>query len=344
MTNLQSNQTNVVFYKNGSRFINQDAAVRVSKDNSTTSSYFDYVCYDYYDCQWSVVCGDVISFTFTNSRDACSYPYVEPPCWNGFWSLSYSVSTPICDVIEYPDPPFPGAPAQPPLPGVSITDICKNYGTLPADIKKLFDQAFLEVKSSCVGSEMLRFLKEKKAELRLRPMPAPDPGAVNPPMRYTTIDTLYRWGHGPNWTYFRGVLPAILYNTENVQQKITGYNFYEELFHAYQDKYYPNGIWGYTGVGRSNIEFEAKVLRDIDCLIREKLGVFAIQQDPSYILWLNELVSDNKYPVSYSEISDKYFYFLEIFKAERPEYNSPTDPNLTPQALFDVINKSACSK
>lgn len=37
----------------------------------------------------------------------------------------------------------------------------------------------------------------------------------------------------------------------------------EELFHVYQDRPYPNGTDNYTTKGRINIEFEAKVWRDL---------------------------------------------------------------------------------
>lgn len=48
-----------------------------------------------------------------------------------------------------------------------------------------------------------------------------------------------------------------------ITASITSGNLQEELFHAAQDAFYPGGTSQYSNIGFSNVEFEAKLYRDI---------------------------------------------------------------------------------
>lgn len=56
-----------------------------------------------------------------------------------------------------------------------------------------------------------------------------------------------------------------------------------------------------------------------------------------YFNWLYDKTNGfNYYPETYSKIEDKYFYFLEEFKKEKPSYNYPTNNGLKPLALLNA--------
>jgi hypothetical protein len=109
----------------------------------------------------------------------------------------------------------------------------------------------------------------------------------------------------------------------------------EELFHAYQNAFYPGGLAIYTNKGRSNIEYEAKLFYDINnggicCMVFQGSQVYT-----HYFNWLYEKTNGfTTYPDNFQTLSDKYFYFLEEFKKEKASYNYPTDINLKPLALL----------
>ncbi len=122
----------------------------------------------------------------------------------------------------------------------------------------------------------------------------------------------------------------------------------EELFHGYQNSFYSGGISQYSNQGRSNIEFESKLYKDLLNLVEGNGGGaftgiaannFAYD---SYVLWLRELTSNFiKYP---SVINmNKYDYFLEAFKQSFPEYDTPSVSNMKPDALMNAILGSPCS-
>ncbi|MCD7972968.1 MAG: hypothetical protein LUG18_09955 [Candidatus Azobacteroides sp.] len=116
----------------------------------------------------------------------------------------------------------------------------------------------------------------------------------------------------------------------------------EDFFHIYQHHFY-NGIDKYGGKGHSNIEFEAKLFYDIHYSLSFMDCCIAIPQDSeyfnSYLTWLDVITNfGTEYP-SWEVLEDKYYYFLEIFINERPEYNYPIDYTLRPEALLKLLNK-----
>ncbi|QIP14236.1 hypothetical protein G8759_17255 [Spirosoma aureum] len=89
----------------------------------------------------------------------------------------------------------------------------------------------------------------------------------------------------------------------------------EELFHGYQNSFYENKTSQYANTGKSNIEFEAKLYKDLLSVISGSGGsftgvTFSNNWYDSYVQWIKELTdSFTKYP---SVINmDKYNFFLE---------------------------------
>lgn len=131
--------------------------------------------------------------------------------------------------------------------------------------------------------------------------------------------------------------------------------FTEEFIHFFQDHYYPGGIDQYRKnamVGFVNIEFEAKLIRDLICF-RSGNGCFywgaGLNISDDYLQWISKIGGNNEHFPSYSKLLQRspewgnynYWDFLEDFKLNHPEYNKPTNPNLIPQVI-NFINNSGC--
>lgn len=119
----------------------------------------------------------------------------------------------------------------------------------------------------------------------------------------------------------------------------------EELFHAWQNAYYSGGIAQYLDVGKVNIEFEAKVFKDIIespiatcCCAFIEAENFPEKLSTEYSLWI--------YGIRESIISlqdTDYQKWLNLFNQFNTEYSSPMHQNLsTPNAIWNLINQSNC--
>ncbi|MES2060935.1 MAG: hypothetical protein V4456_03390 [Bacteroidota bacterium] len=132
-----------------------------------------------------------------------------------------------------------------------------------------------------------------------------------------------------------------------------------ELFHGYQDMYYPGGTTAYgrnaaTGVaspGFSNIEFEQAVFNDI--LYKGENTAFhqgtQAQQD-AYRNWINTITNGStSYPkltvgtTAYNNFITQYNSFLTQFSTIPGGTYSGTTINLNPSALINLLNKSNCN-
>ena len=122
-------------------------------------------------------------------------------------------------------------------------------------------------------------------------------------------------------------------DTEAINSTVFG----EELYHAYQDLYY-GGLSQFNNIGRSNIEFEAKLYHDLThngicCLVFSNSTV-----QTEYLLWLIEITDDFQRMPNWSELTQYYFHYLEQFIIDKPDYNYPIDYNMTPNALLNLNN------
>ncbi len=125
---------------------------------------------------------------------------------------------------------------------------------------------------------------------------------------------------------------------------ITSASLKEELFHAWQDAYYPGGISQYTEVGKVNIEFEAKFYQDI---IGAPNGLCCITFGVNlpdnlyqeYYAWIESIRLSEKLSFSNSD----YVRWLNIFSEYDLYYTSPINSSLSiPYALQELISNSNC--
>jgi hypothetical protein len=121
----------------------------------------------------------------------------------------------------------------------------------------------------------------------------------------------------------------------------------EELMHAMQDFLTPGGIAQYVtsnATGRANIEFETKVLRDINAMINGQGGILACPSS-GYTQWLADMTNGfNTFPPSYfPNVSSGYFIFIDEFIQTNPGYSSASvNTSLQPSMMFSIINSSNC--
>jgi len=114
----------------------------------------------------------------------------------------------------------------------------------------------------------------------------------------------------------------------------------EELFHAYQHLNSSTLTQlTFPYLGRSNIEFESKVYRDVICYVTNSFPCALWGSDSDeYSTWVREITGDwTKYP-TWEKMQNKYNKFLEEFIKYNPNYNFPIDYNLRPTAIFKVTN------
>lgn len=153
----------------------------------------------------------------------------------------------------------------------------------------------------------------------------------------TLYNSLVNRGSKLNFT-MGGNYPA-LYNpwnktiSFNANSTITSETLKEELFHALQDSYYSGGTSQYTTTGKVNIEFEAKLFKDVMVCC----GAFNIGNAPSningdYSLWVLDLGGDPS-KITYSD----YQKWLGLFNQYTPEYASPVSPNLNSPSLLKSL-------
>lgn len=121
----------------------------------------------------------------------------------------------------------------------------------------------------------------------------------------------------------------------NDESNINETTFGEEFFHSYQHEFYGSLP---TSLGRSNIEFEAKLYHDLShggqcCIAIQHPDIF-----PEYFIWIGEISNDFTRMPSWNDIEQKYYYFVEKFIEYKPEYDFPIDYDAKPLALFNINN------
>jgi len=128
--------------------------------------------------------------------------------------------------------------------------------------------------------------------------------------------------------------------------------FPEEFMHFFQNKYYQGGISQYDNTGRSNIEFEAKLMQDLLCNIKSGIcGWYGagLKSGNQYSIWINKITDYGSKTPNYSDLLKRdpewnnlnYWDFMEDFCSGHPDYDYPIDRNLRPQALEYI--KSNCN-
>ncbi len=189
--------------------------------------------------------------------------------------------------------------------------------------KSKLNQALSEfIHEGCMQDALYNTLVDNRVYLDFGMMPSSNPAS-------------YR-------TEIKGITFA---NTES----ITSASLKEELFHAWQDAYYPGGTFQYgkdtqgnKSPGYANIEFEAKIFKDIImplyCCMAFNIGSAPDNIIDDYNIWMRS-IQDN--PLSLSD-SD-YQKWLNLFNQYTHVYSSSLSPTLSsPQALRKIISSSDC--
>ncbi len=128
---------------------------------------------------------------------------------------------------------------------------------------------------------------------------------------------------------------------------IDKYNVIEEFFHAYQNTIYPEGTCQYhLGTpGYTNIEFEAKLFKDIFGILRlmGMSGSIGFPRDykSDYGDWVFNLSLETSMERFNQALLEKYSTMLGYFNQYDSEYGGYLLPGLDrPQAIFK--SKSGC--
>lgn len=266
----------------------------------TTTTYTTYVqCTD-----WYSYCEGYIRYLYT----ACGSAYVEsnshiecPVYFTGINDYGVSYISDGSTVLP-PPPPAPIEKNYEKIMGINSLSITQN-NLLETALNKLINEQCLTqtVYNSLVGSGVKINFKMNSG------------GSLG--QYYSDTKTI-----------------TFKYNSS-----ITAEVLKEELFHAAQDNYYSGGITQYTNTGRVNIEFEAKLYKDImaiACCGAFQIGTAPEEVKNSYEVWVRTIQDDS------SNISDmQYQYWLNLFNQYTPGYSSPLSPNLSsPNALKSLIS------
>jgi hypothetical protein len=130
-----------------------------------------------------------------------------------------------------------------------------------------------------------------------------------------------------------------------------------EMFHGFQDMYYPGGIAAYgknaaTGValpGFTNIEFEQAVFSDIVYNSRLAFQTGTDPQKVDYENWLNTITNSfTSYPqltvgtAAYNDFITKYNGFLAQYSTNPDNPYKGTTISLDPSALINLFKQSNC--
>ncbi|GHT77044.1 hypothetical protein AGMMS50262_17080 [Bacteroidia bacterium] len=298
-------------------------AIYPAKEATNTSNgplksdyYFcDYVCETYYSCRPIYYGGDYM------------YDYCEPYnqyCW---YENCYPDTSGDGGTSGGGGGGNPGNPGNQPSPSDDAEDIIDDFDLDNTGIEKL-NEILEEMLDQCGYEYVHNFLKEGGFSFsNARYSPNSTEGGFNPITKELTFK-----------------------NSSSINS-----SFPEEFIHLYQDSYYAGGIAQYTNTGCPNIEFEAKVMQDIACIIRngacDKLG--AGKKYPiKYMEWLFEITHNGQTYPDYSDIMGlypqcnymNYWDFLEDFKniPNSPYKDMPTDKDLIPGALFNISINSGC--
>lgn len=133
------------------------------------------------------------------------------------------------------------------------------------------------------------------------------------------------------------------------ESSINSFNIEEELFHALQDKHYVGGISKFLEspfIGRSNMEIEYRVYREVIHFL--KTDIINAYGSNSFFLLVEGLVQTyrqtNQFPTQLTTVQKQLFInSVNDLKIAIPFYNYPTDNNLYPDALMNILGSvSGC--
>lgn len=199
-----------------------------------------------------------------------------------------------------------------------IQNIFTNYGTLSNQHRYKLETLLYNMKD-CLGQRLINSIVNGSDRLTI----VVDPNlAAQATFRPTTNGN-----------------PVITIKDPNT---LTRAGLEEELFHFYQHKTLRNGIGQYMppNAGSANIEFEAKVLRDLNRNISYPYepGEVAVT-NPGYYYWLEGISSNfTRFPTSYDLSMSSYFSYMEQFLQDNPAYQHlQIDRQMPPFSMFNAV-------
>jgi len=167
-----------------------------------------------------------------------------------------------------------------------------------------------------------------------------------------TYNNLTSNGHKFDFSIKSDTQPQASYSPTNQSitikdpSTLSTFNLQEEFFHAYQNFNIPGGNsqYGPGKTGSANIEFEAKVLRDMNILMNYQTGQLALTSD-GYTNFLKDITNNySSLPTSFtSSQSTQYFGFMGEFLQQTAAYSMDIiKSDLNPTAMFKLITNSTC--
>lgn len=130
-------------------------------------------------------------------------------------------------------------------------------------------------------------------------------------------------------------------------------SFEEEFIHLYQNKTYTGGISQYANTGKPNIEFEARLLKDLVCIYNREKPCPCWGSGPlyshEYENWLWTLTNHGNSLITYESIMSHqydglgYWDFMADFCRRDTVYNKPIKYDLDPIVIKKVLPHIKCN-
>lgn len=237
-----------------------------------------------------------------------------------------------CEWVDDADDPYYGGSGDggyvprptPPQYG-SLTYIVDSINMEQPQINKLINEFEIWRDMNCMTGVIYDFLVTDGASINFDINPAYEGAAAYDPITET-----------------------ISFGSEN---DITAQKLEEEMFHVYQDFYYPTGIDKYIEdppyYGRSNIEFEAKFGIQLVKNVSTSSG-YSDYGSTNMSTLINQLSDyyeyNGEFPSGLTDLQlGDYYSAIRDFRQAMPQYNYPISYNLKPDALFNILqNVSDC--
>ncbi|TZF82290.1 hypothetical protein FW774_16530 [Pedobacter sp. BS3] len=291
---------------------------RVKKNTKPTKNQVkNWVCVTYHWIEYEITCFTVSAEE--GDEEVCfwvptGYEWDEESCHDD--GVNENPGDPEC----YEDDSCGGDDCEECVSTPLLDAILKSTSSLTAAQKAKIESLLSEMKDNCVGEAIYNYMTNNSYTFNF---------SVNSTMSYPAA-------YNPS-------SDAI---TMQDPQTTSWQALEEELFHAYQNKTISGGIAQYQNqAGSANIEFESKVIRDINLLMNGYIGGLAVLGS-GYTDWLSDITNGfTQFPSSYSTtMGSGYYIFMETFVQNNPGYSSTSiNYQMPPQAMFQLINNSSCT-
>ncbi len=306
-------------------------------------------------CDWNSVCNGGLTVTVTISA-AASYPYAHPCpypylslCQNVVWTQTGSRVRINCSTTSGDNPlppPVPDTGGGPLTPGDNNTENLNSPIPADSNIRKIASwcsNMSLSARSGFKNGFYSWLNDDPRACLNNYIYIA-----LQNPAQPFKISVCINAGTSGNGSYNPDNKTLSFPNEQMASfSSIIGH----ELFHVFQDKFYTNGTSQYAAgdrTGFSNIEFEQALYADIAFSTNPPSTFIHASQDikEDYDDWIDQITNNRTtFPTEYSQIQDKYMYFLEKFREVNTGniYSSPSLSTLLPEAMLSAFKNSPCN-